>query len=104
VSFAIPVDTAVDVMRQLRAHGRVMRPYVGIKMLQLTKHNAASFRRRDAAFPAVDAGILVPGVHGGSPAERAGLRAGDVIVGACRPLASVSDKPRDAGRSAVPPC
>ena len=35
VSFAIPVDTAVDVMRQLKEHGRVIRPYVGIKMLQV---------------------------------------------------------------------
>ena len=31
VSFAIPMDTAVDVMQQLRQHGRVIRPYVGIK-------------------------------------------------------------------------
>ena len=31
VSFAIPVDTAVDVMQQLRLHGRVIRPYIGIK-------------------------------------------------------------------------
>lgn len=30
----VPVDTAVDVMRQLKEHGRVIRPYVGIKMLQ----------------------------------------------------------------------
>lgn len=81
VSFAIPVDTAVDVMRQLKEHGRVIRPYVGIKMLQLTKHNAAQFKKRDANFPTVAAGILVPGVQPGSPAERAGLRAGDVIIG-----------------------
>ncbi|EFN59628.1 hypothetical protein CHLNCDRAFT_18457, partial [Chlorella variabilis] len=81
VSFAIPVDTAVDVMRQLKDHGRVIRPYVGIKMLQLNRHSAAQFRKRDPSFPSVEAGILVPGVHPGSPAERAGLRSGDCIIG-----------------------
>ena len=35
VSFAVPIDTAVDVVRQLQKHGRVLRPYIGIKMLQV---------------------------------------------------------------------
>lgn len=81
VSFAIPIDTAVEVVRQLAEHGRVIRPYVGIKMLQLNVHNTREFRKRDPNFPDVSEGILVPHVAVGSPAERAGLKPGDVIVG-----------------------
>ena len=47
---------------QLRAHGRVVRPYIGIKMLQLNETKAAQLRRADARFPRVSCGILVPQV------------------------------------------
>ena len=36
VSFAIPIDAAKEVMAALEVHGRVIRPYIGIKMLQRT--------------------------------------------------------------------
>ncbi|GAB4816218.1 hypothetical protein N2152v2_003264 [Parachlorella kessleri] len=81
VSFAIPVDTALDVMRQLRQHGRVIRPYAGMKMLQLNRHSVLQFRSRDPNFPNVSAGILIPQVYPGSPADKAGLKAGDIIIG-----------------------
>jgi S1-C subfamily serine protease len=77
--------------RQLKAHGRVVRPYIGIKMLQLNEGKASMLRRADPAFPAVKAGILVPQVSPGSPASRAGLRPGDIIVGAHTPPAPPSD-------------
>lgn len=81
VSFAIPMDTAREVVRQLAAHGRVIRPFIGVKLLQLNRHSAHQLRKRDPEFPEVDGGVLVPHVYGGSPAEKAGLRPGDVIVG-----------------------
>lgn len=66
---------------QLQSHGRVVKPYIGIKMLQLDAGKAEQLKRADASFPAVRTGILVPEVSQGSPAHRAGLQSGDVIVG-----------------------
>lgn len=80
VSFAIPIDFVREVVKQLEIHGRVIRPYLGVKLLQLNRHNAAQFRTRDPSFPDVMGGILVPHVQPGSPAEKAGIRQGDVIV------------------------
>ncbi|CAI5464580.1 unnamed protein product [Closterium sp. Yama58-4] len=59
---------------------RVVRPFMGIKMLELNASIAAQLRDRDPSFPPVDAGILVPQVIPGSPAARGGLQPGDVIV------------------------
>ena len=81
VSFAIPIDTAKDVIHELQLKGRVIRPYIGIKMLQLNEHNATQMRQKDPNFPIVAQGILVPHVASGSPACKSGLREGDIITG-----------------------
>jgi serine protease Do len=73
VSFAIPIEVAMDVAQQLRASGRVRRGRLGVTIQELTPELARSFRIPDAA------GVLVTGVEKDSPAGRAGLQAGDVI-------------------------
>lgn len=81
VSFAIPVDAAKTVVASLRQHGRVVRPYLGVKLLELSPAVAAQMREREPGFPAnVERGVLVPAVVPGSPAARGGLRPGDVIT------------------------
>jgi len=75
LSFAVPIDIAMDVVRQLRSDGRVARGQLGARVQELTPPLARSFGLLS------DAGALVTATVGGSPAERAGLRSGDVIVG-----------------------
>ncbi len=74
VGFAIPSDTVKAVTSQIIERGRVVRPWLGITGISL---NAAIARRYDLS---VDSGILVYEVSSYSPASRAGLRPGDVIV------------------------
>ncbi|MBI2217238.1 MAG: Do family serine endopeptidase [Candidatus Rokubacteria bacterium] len=74
IGFAIPVNMAKDVMRQLIAGGRVVRGWLGIAIQDVTDELAKSFGVAERE------GVLVAQVMDGSPAEAAGLKAGDVIV------------------------
>jgi serine protease Do len=74
LSFATPIDVAVKVAGELRAHGRVIRGRLGIRIQELTADLAASFGLKGTA------GALVAMVEKGSPAEKAGILIGDVIL------------------------
>jgi serine protease Do len=74
VSFAIPIEVALDVARQLQASGRVTRGRLGIGVQPMTKDLAKSFGLEGPS------GAVVVNVEKGSPADRAGLRTGDVIL------------------------
>lgn len=92
LSFAIPIDVAMDVQNQLRAGGRVARGWLGIGIQEITKELADSFGMKNTN------GALVAGVEKGSPAEKAGLDAGDVILRFDgKPVAASSDLPRIVG-------
>jgi serine protease Do len=74
ISFAIPMDEAVRVSDQLRASGRVTRGRIGVQIDQVTKEVAESLGLGKPL------GALVRGVESGSPAEKAGVEAGDIIT------------------------
>jgi serine protease Do len=74
ISFAIPMDEAVRVSEQLRATGRVSRGRIGVQIDQVTKEVAESIGLGKPQ------GALVRSVESGSPAEKAGVEAGDIIT------------------------
>ncbi len=74
ISFAIPSRIAQNVYQHLIEKGRVPRGYLGVGLQDLTPELAQQFKVADTS------GAVIAGVQKGSPAEKAGLEAGDVIV------------------------
>ncbi len=74
VSFSIPIDVAAKVARQLREHGHVTRGWLGVVVQEVDRNLAHTFGMERPV------GALVARVMAGSPAEHAGLKAGDVIL------------------------
>ncbi len=94
ISFAIPIDEAIRVSEQLRATGRVQRGRLGVQIDQVSKEVAESLGLAKAQ------GALVRGVEPGSPAEKAGLEAGDIILRFDgKPIEKSTDLPRMVGNT-----
>ncbi len=74
ISFSIPIDEAVRVADQLRSTGRVSRGRIGVQIEPVSKDVAESIGLGKPV------GALVRAVESGSPAEKAGVEAGDIIV------------------------
>ena len=94
ISFAIPIDEAMRVSDQLRTAGRVTRGRIGVQIGPVTKDVAESLGLGKAQ------GALVTGVESGSPAEKAGVEAGDIITKfEGKPIEKVADLPRLVGNA-----
>jgi len=74
VSFALPIDVAMDVADRLRTQGRVVRGQLGARVQEVTLALARAFGRGDSA------GALVTHVDRAAARERAGLKTGDIIL------------------------
>lgn len=74
LSFAIPIDVAMDVQAQLRATGHVQRGRIGVGIQEVTKDLADSFGLQKPR------GALVGSVEPNGPADKAGVQVGDIIL------------------------
>lgn len=74
LSFAIPIDVAMDVAQQLKESGRVSRGWLGVLIQDVTRELAASFGMKKPS------GALVAKVLPDSPAAEAGIEVGDIIT------------------------
>jgi len=74
IGFAIPISIARNVLEQIVASGEVIRGWVGVEIQDITPELAESFGLRDTH------GALIAGVLRAGPADRAGIRPGDVLI------------------------
>ncbi|MDO8413709.1 MAG: DegQ family serine endoprotease [Gallionellaceae bacterium] len=74
LSFAIPIDVAMDVVKQLRASGKVTRGRIGVVIQEVTRDLAESFGLNKPT------GALVSSIEKGGAADKAGIQVSDVIL------------------------
>lgn len=78
IGFAIPINDAVNYAKQLRENGKIERPFLGISMLDAT--DTFNLSRYRITLDANQEGAVVIETQAGSPADKAKLEMGDVIV------------------------
>ena len=74
LSFAIPIDVAINVAEQLKKNGRVIRGWLGVAIQEITEELSESFGLKDTR------GALIAMVEKSSPAEKGGVEPGDIIL------------------------
>src|SRR4029078_2242442 len=74
LSFAIPIETALNAPQQLVEHGKVTRGRIGVTVQEVNQALAGSFGLKKPG------GALISWVKEGTPAAKAGLKPGDVVV------------------------
>ncbi|MDQ0338049.1 serine protease Do [Caldalkalibacillus uzonensis] len=80
MGFPIPINDAVPVIENLMAYGKVLRPYMGIQLLDLASIDSYHWQETLKLPSDVNQGVVVTAVEPLSPADKAGLKERDVIV------------------------
>jgi S1-C subfamily serine protease len=80
LGFAIPIETAARIANELFTKGRVEHPFLGIEMVDLTPNKKQQVNQENNLKVKEDTGILIKGIVDNSPAQKGGLRRGDLII------------------------
>lgn len=80
LGFAIPINAAREIAQELIATGTVEHPYIGVQMVALSPQSKQIINQMPGMQVEAEEGILVMGVEGRSPAAKAGLRSGDLVL------------------------
>jgi serine protease Do len=92
LSFAIPIAVAIDVVEQLKANGEVVRGWLGVGIQEVDRNLAESF---DLDRPM---GALISQIEPGGPADKGGVRIGDIVVALNgQPINESADLPHVVG-------
>jgi len=92
IGFAIPINDVARLAEQLVTNGEVEHPYIGIRMVELNAQTKEAIAAQTDLDVQDEEGILVVDVVGNSPAGRAGLKQGDIIVSVGgQPVATAAD-------------
>jgi len=75
VGFAVPINVAKEILPQLRTKGRVIRGWLGVAIQDVTEALARSYHLKEAK------GAIIADVNEGSPADKAGLKPDDLVIG-----------------------
>jgi len=96
LSFAIPIDVAMNVVEQIKAKGKVSHGWLGVQIQDVTRQLAESFGMKKPQ------GALVAKIIPNSPAEKAGLQIGDIITEFNgRPIETSADLPPMVGMTPI---
>lgn len=79
IGFAIPIDTAIPIMEQLKDKGEIARPFIGISTATF-EQVPPQYREQINVPKGLEGGMVVAQVQPGSPAEEAGLKQFDIIT------------------------
>ena len=74
IGFAIPINSAKNILTQLKEHGKIKWGYIGVQIVPITEEYTGKLGLKE------NEGALIGGVLSGSPAQKGGARVGDVII------------------------
>ena len=96
IGFAIPANRAMECIEQIKTHGSMMTPWIGIQGVSVTPQVASYYNL------GVDHGVLVTSIVPGSPAQKSRIETGDVILGLGRKaVKNVEDLRRELDKHRV---